>query len=114
QPTNPVRPAPAEPAEQRPDAERAADVRAEIQRHTGDERRRVIAKHLVETVRELLGLRARRVSTSATFAELGLDSLRALELRERIQQLFEVSIPVASIWEHPTIAELSAYLDELL
>ncbi|SBW28266.1 hypothetical protein FDG2_5621 [Candidatus Protofrankia californiensis] len=54
------------------------------------------------------------MSPSAAFSELGLNSLRAVEFRGRIQQLFEVSIPVASIWEHPTIAELSAYLDELL
>ncbi|WP_131770558.1 type I polyketide synthase [Candidatus Protofrankia californiensis] len=105
----------AEPDTQRPDAEETADdVLADIHRHTGDERRRVIAKHLVETVRELLGLRTHRVSTSATFAELGLDSLRALELRERLEQVFHVSIPLASIWEHPTIAEFSAYIDGLL
>ncbi|ABD10374.1 polyketide synthase family protein [Frankia casuarinae] len=113
-PTDSARSAHTEPTEQRPDTGTDADISAEISQATRDERLKIIRKMIIEILREILSLRARRLSPSAAFSELGLNSLRAVEFRGRIQQIFKVSISLAAIREHPTIAEFSEYIAELL
>ncbi|GGX54095.1 type I polyketide synthase [Streptomyces noursei] len=66
----------------------------------------VVTEHL----RDLLQLRRRRIHASAAFTDLGLDSLHAASFRDRLQQTLGREIPLAVIWQHPTIAALSMYL----
>jgi aryl carrier-like protein len=47
--------------------------------------------------------------------EMGMDSLLALDLRNRLQASLKRDVPAAALFEHPTIASLTDYvLDELL
>jgi phthiocerol/phenolphthiocerol synthesis type-I polyketide synthase C len=43
---------------------------------------------------------------------LGLDSLMALELRNRLEASLDVPLPAALVWAHPTISSLAAALCE--
>jgi pimaricinolide synthase PimS1 len=46
--------------------------------------------------------------------ELGLDSLMALELRDRLAARASVSLPATLAFDHPSVAALAAQLDRLL
>ena len=52
------------------------------------------------------------VGTNEDFFALGGESLIAARLSNHIKEQFEVDVPVAKIFEHSTIQELAAYLDD--
>ncbi|MEY9997410.1 acyl transferase domain-containing protein [Streptomyces sp. V4I8] len=74
----------------------------------------LLESHISAQLRALLRLRSRSIDTYAKFAEIGLDSLRAAELRGLLQESLEINIPIAALWSHPTIHSLSVHLDEML
>lgn len=49
-----------------------------------------------------------------TFFELGLTSLRMVEVRERLEEMFGVGIATGALFDHPTIGGLSGHLVSLL
>jgi acyl transferase domain-containing protein/SAM-dependent methyltransferase/acyl carrier protein len=66
-------------------------------------------------VAEILGLRGGALPDSKTLlADLGLDSLMAITLRNRIQSLFGYTLPSTFAFEYPTIAKMASALDLLI
>ncbi len=61
---------------------------------------------------EVLGVPVR--AASDRFLHLGGHSLRAVVLCSRIRDQFSVRIPISSIYEHPSVAQLAEYIDALL
>jgi UDP-N-acetyl-D-mannosaminuronic acid transferase (WecB/TagA/CpsF family) len=53
------------------------------------------------------------VGVNEDFFALGGESLIAAKVSSRINAQFEVDVPVAKIFEHSTIQELAAYLDDI-
>ncbi|WP_034482766.1 acyl carrier protein [Actinomadura oligospora] len=85
---------------------------AELQRSlaSGDEAER--ARLLRETIRThvaaLLSLTS--VEDDGNFLDLGLNSLSALELTKNLMTITELEIPLVTIVDHPTPAELAGHL----
>ena len=50
------------------------------------------------------------IQLDAPLMEAGLDSLGAIELRASISSTFETELPATAIFDHPTIAALSALI----
>ncbi|MDE0108515.1 MAG: SDR family NAD(P)-dependent oxidoreductase, partial [Bryobacterales bacterium] len=75
------------------------------------ERRDELARFLEEQVIEILRLRA-APSPSTGFFELGMDSLMAVELRNRLNRAFRGAFVVSNtaVFDHPDIARLAEYL----
>jgi phthiocerol/phenolphthiocerol synthesis type-I polyketide synthase A len=48
------------------------------------------------------------------FAELGLNSVMAMSIRREAEQLAGIELSATMLWNHPTIASLTAYLVEKL
>lgn len=46
----------------------------------------------------------------SAFADLGLDSLSAVELAQMLKERLGVAIPVTASWNHPTVRALSSYV----
>ena len=55
-----------------------------------------------------------RISTSITFKAMGVDSLMAVQLKNKINKVFNAKVPVTAFWNQPTIKEYSSYLIGLL
>jgi len=68
-------------------------------------------------VKEALGTVLRRppaqLDMRRSFGSSGLDSLMALEFRNRLETALERSLPATLAWNYPTITQLAGYLDGL-
>jgi pyochelin synthetase len=67
---------------------------------------------LVEIWRSVLGLR--HVDLADDFLEAGGDSLLAARLAANIRSAFDVTVPVSTILEYPTVETLDCYLEQIL
>src|SRR5581483_3255840 len=57
---------------------------------------------------EILGINS--VGTGENFFDIGGYSLKALVLASRIGEIFDIRIPVRTVFEYPTIADMAAFL----
>jgi acyl transferase domain-containing protein/NADP-dependent 3-hydroxy acid dehydrogenase YdfG/SAM-dependent methyltransferase/acyl carrier protein len=77
----------------------------------GNNAKREVLEELVETlVRRILGLGDLPLERHRPFAELGLDSLMAVELRNALGAAIGCVLPTSLVFDHPTSDALVAYL----
>src|SRR5690606_31940069 len=50
------------------------------------------------------------IPTDRSFDQLGVDSLMALEIKNRIESELTLSLSVGSLWSYPTVERLSEHL----
>ena len=79
-----------------------------------DKRRSRILAHVREEVAQVLGHKSAAVSQSQGLFEMGMDSLTSVELRNRLQNSLECSLPSTFAFDYPTVETLVDYLVELL
>ena len=107
------------PTLERPTAD--TEITAKIQAVKGDssaerlrQRTALISDYLQQQVALILGVEAASLNDfSSTFTELGLDSLTAVELRNRLQTGLDCSLPATLIYDYPTLTELRDYLSNI-
>ncbi len=75
------------------------------------QRRSVLGSYLQQQVSQVLGMSATRFDEQTPLASLGLDSLMAVELKNRIETNLGVQLPIATLLQSPKIGEL---VEELL
>ncbi|MEV0391335.1 non-ribosomal peptide synthetase [Nonomuraea sp. NPDC050643] len=63
---------------------------------------------VVETCRRVLGVEA--VPVTADLFELGVDSMSAMEIAARLEDLLGGEIPLGLVFDHPTVEDISRYL----
>lgn len=51
-----------------------------------------------------------KIKEDETFKSLGVDSLHALQLKNKLQEDFNTTLSVAAIWQYPTVQKLSDYI----
>ena len=82
---------------------------------TDDERESALLTLVRECVATVTGMAcAARVPAQRPFRELGVDSLNAVELRNRLSAALGKHLPAAVIFDHPTVARLASYLSGLV
>lgn len=59
------------------------------------------------------GIERTELQSSTPFAELGVDSLTAIELSQELEEALQLKIPPAAAWDHPTPAALAQFLAEM-
>jgi myxalamid-type polyketide synthase MxaE and MxaD len=75
---------------------------------------RTIEKHLGRAVAQVLGFPPERIDPSKPFADMGLDSLLTVELRNLLDARLGVALPVTVFWEHPTLRALSEHVSGVM
>lgn len=71
---------------------------------------RQIEESLLTWLVEKVGVDAAEVDRSRPFAEYGLDSLTAVELSDRLEQMLNVRLTPTIAWNYPTPASLAEHL----
>ena len=97
------------------------EIRTKIQAVEGDsfaeslrQRTALISDYLQQQVAIILGVKTVSLNDfSSTFTELGLDSLTAVELRNRLQTGLDCSLPATLVYDYPSLAELRDYLSNI-
>jgi myxalamid-type polyketide synthase MxaE and MxaD len=91
----------------------SSNVAASLRRaQTPLERRRVIDGVLRDAAARVLRLPPSRLDARRPLGSVGLDSLMALELRNRLQATLERSLPATLLWNYPTLDALGDYLSD--
>ena len=72
-----------------------------------------LLRYLTETLGAVLGFKASEVDPHLSISSFGLDSLTALEFKNRIDSDLQVSLPMVRFLEGPTLIELSLEVEPL-
>jgi phthiocerol/phenolphthiocerol synthesis type-I polyketide synthase C len=86
-------------------------IRAELDAADAAERPNLIASTIATEIQAVLRS-AVPVDHEQPMDALGLDSLMALELRNRLEASLDIPLPAALVWAHPTISSLAGALCE--
>lgn len=73
-----------------------------------------LARMVEDIVRQLMNLRDLQLPHDRPLQEAGLDSLMAIELRNRLGKMSSRSLPATLLFNHPTVESLAAFLNGLL
>ncbi|MEV3993846.1 type I polyketide synthase [Streptomyces sp. NPDC049837] len=77
---------------------------------SAQERHRTLQPHVIEHIAAVLRVGADRLDANTSLVSLGLDSLMAIALRNRLQRELALDIPTTVMWTHPTASALTHYL----
>ena len=78
-------------------------------------RRAVLADIIRRTVADLLSIDGTgRVDQHAALFQLGVDSLVAVDVKNRLESHLHVSVPILAMYEHPSIDKLAEFLERQL
>ncbi|MEU6085185.1 SDR family NAD(P)-dependent oxidoreductase, partial [Streptomyces sp. NPDC047108] len=97
------------------DAERGSELRQRLGGQAADERRQALLDLVRRRAAEVLGHGDIGVVGSGhAFRELGVDSLTAVELRNRLTAETGLKLPSTLVFDHPTPRHLAVFLDDEL
>jgi acyl transferase domain-containing protein/NADPH:quinone reductase-like Zn-dependent oxidoreductase/NAD(P)-dependent dehydrogenase (short-subunit alcohol dehydrogenase family) len=78
----------------------------------GPRRRALLEEHVCEQLAQVLRITPERIERQRSLKTIGLDSLMALELRNRLEQSAALALSATLAWNYPTVAALSEQLAE--
>ncbi len=76
----------------------------------GKRRRALFEAHLREQLAQVLRLPPARIDAGKPLKAMGLDSLMAIEFKNRLEQSLRLSLSATLAWNYPTITLLAEYL----
>jgi acyl transferase domain-containing protein/SAM-dependent methyltransferase/acyl carrier protein len=95
--------------------EETSNSSPEIPARTPEERREFIEQSVISESAKVLGFRAGEAPpVDIPLTDLGLDSLMAVDLRNRLHTALGRKLPPTIVFEYPTIAELVGVLETML
>ncbi|MBE9224388.1 SDR family NAD(P)-dependent oxidoreductase [Phormidium sp. LEGE 05292] len=83
---------------------------AQLEATKVDRRYQLVIDHVTEQVGQVLGRKLSTAELEQGFFELGMDSLMAVELRNRLQKSLACSLPATLSFDYPNVKVLADYL----
>jgi acyl carrier protein len=90
------------------------DLASSLQDLSGDAMRVVLIPWLRQQVAAVLRLDVERIPVDKPMRSLGLDSLMALELRNRLERSIHLKFSATLVWNYPTVSAVATHLEERL
>lgn len=90
------------------------DFASGLQGLSGEAIRAALVPWLCQQVASVLRLDVKRVPQDKAMRSLGLDSLMALELRNRLEREIHLKLSATLVWNYPTVSAMATYLEERL
>jgi NAD(P)-dependent dehydrogenase (short-subunit alcohol dehydrogenase family)/acyl carrier protein len=97
-----------------PHAGHPGEKRSTLLAAESPERHQLLRSYLIELVARVLGLSASKLDVQQPLSNLGLDSLMAVELKNRIAVDLGVNVPMVTFLSGPSIEQAAAQLLHLL
>ncbi|MDC0721165.1 type I polyketide synthase [Nannocystis bainbridge] len=91
-------------------AARDHDLRRRLLDAAPDRRPHLLEQHLLGLLAHVLRIDPERIAVDGGFADLGLDSLMVVELRDALRVGLGLQIAAALLWQHPSARALAACL----
>lgn len=91
----------------------ASGLRERLANSPASIRQRLLVEFIVEQLKEALGAEedeAGEIHARSRFEELGVDSKRALEFKEFLEQEFQCTLRTTLMFDYPTPEALAAYI----
>jgi acyl carrier protein len=85
-----------------------------LARAPGSERRGELEQQLRELLAGVLRLEPAAIDSQTTLGSLGLDSLMAVEFKNRCERSFDLKLSATMVWNYPTIADLAGHFSDKL
>ncbi len=95
-------------------AQSEADIGEAIRAERGADRLALIQAHLSREAAHILGIEERMLAKNQPLDTMGLDSLMAMELRNKVEERLGVVLPIAELLQGPTIASLAIQVGDLM
>jgi amino acid adenylation domain-containing protein len=97
-----------------PREQSALSVRQELEAAAPDVRSGLLSRTVSGVVAKVLGLSSAEVDPNQSLMDLGLDSLLAVELRNKLSKTLGLGLPATLLFEYPNLRVLNRFLfDEL-
>jgi acyl transferase domain-containing protein/acyl carrier protein len=91
------------------------DFAASVEAQTPGQRRLAVHDHVRETVARVIGQKdSARIDPRQPLSELGLDSLMAIELRNRLEKDTALALHTTLLFDYPSIDTLAEFLASML
>ena len=87
-------------------------IRPKLFAATPEERSQILGEHLKESIAKVLRLSPSKLEMDIPLADLGLDSLMAMELIVRIETDLQITVPVVRFLGGPSIEQMIPWLLE--
>lgn len=92
-----------------------SDIGSRLRAAQTDRQRLALLEEFVRgEVAWVLRLAPKDIPSDAFFSDLALDSLRSLELRNRLEHGLDLTLPATLVWQFPTVDSLAPHLAEKL
>jgi myxalamid-type polyketide synthase MxaD len=101
-------------ADNSPQTDRRGEKRSMLLAAEPSERDELLQSYLTELVARVLGMSASRVDVQQPLSNLGLDSLMAIELKNRIAVDLGVNVPMVTFLSGPSVEQAAVQLLHLL
>ncbi|NWG15753.1 MAG: type I polyketide synthase [Chloroflexi bacterium] len=88
----------------------SSPIRVELLAAEPEQRRELLEGYLQKQVARVLKLDPSRVEPAKPLGLIGVDSLMALELRNRLEADLGVAFSATLVWNYPTIVEMAPYV----
>jgi len=89
-------------------------LRAELLAAPAERRPAMVARFLCQQIAKVLRVEEGKIEAERPLADVGLDSLTAFELKNRIEGELALTLPVAKLLQQPTVRSLTAAVLERL
>ncbi len=87
-----------------------SELKEDVSSMTPEEQKEIISRFLISDLARILKTSKEKISVSIPVTQLGLDSIMAIEIKNKVEEKFLCEIPISTLIQGPSIDELSEFI----